>query len=69
MTSQTTHVYSNQGQIVVANRASGDLSILDASTGVVIGVVPLPTADDDDDGDDDGEATSDPTYVTYTPHD
>lgn len=46
---------SNQGQIVVANRGSGNLSILNETTGAVIDTVDLPAS----------AGMGDPTYVTY----
>jgi DNA-binding beta-propeller fold protein YncE len=43
----------NQGHVVVANRATGNLSILHESTGQVLGTVDLPA----------GDGTGDPTYI------
>ena len=46
-----------KGHFVIANRNSGDLSILNATNGNVIGQVTLPTGDN-------GE-TGEPTYLSF----
>lgn len=46
------------GKIVVANRGSGNISIIDAGDGDLIATVPLPQAD--------GENFPEPMYVVYT---
>ncbi|NEP17342.1 MAG: beta-propeller fold lactonase family protein [Leptolyngbya sp. SIO4C1] len=57
MTSQNIKINPKQGQIAVANRGSGSLSILNETTGSVIGTVDLPAGQDNTPGD--------PTYITY----
>jgi DNA-binding beta-propeller fold protein YncE len=49
---------SNQGKIVVANRGSGNISVIEARTGTLIATIDLPQAA--------GEATPEPMYVVYT---
>lgn len=46
------------GKIVVANRGSGSISIIDAGDGVLITTIPLPQAE--------GENYPEPMYVVYT---
>ncbi|MEM9161924.1 MAG: hypothetical protein AAGC54_02500 [Cyanobacteria bacterium P01_F01_bin.4] len=50
MTTENIKVNPRQGQVVIANRASGDLSILNEDTGAVIGTVDLPTGEDNTPG-------------------
>ncbi len=48
---------TNNGQIVIANRASGNISILDAQTGEELRTVDLPFSE--------GEKTPEPMYVYH----
>jgi DNA-binding beta-propeller fold protein YncE len=48
---------SRQGRVVVANRASGTISVIDATTDMLIGTHSLPA----------GDASPEPMYVVYTP--
>lgn len=57
MTTDIIKVNPRQGQIVTANRASGNLSILNEETGTVIGTVDLPTGEDNTPGE--------PMYMSY----
>lgn len=45
----------NAGEVVVANRASGTISVIDASTDQLVGTFPLPT----------GDNPPEPMYVSY----
>ncbi len=49
---------SGQGKIVVANRGSGNISVIDAASGTLLMNVPLPQAL--------GEDPPEPMYVVYT---
>jgi YVTN family beta-propeller protein len=49
---------SNQGKIVVANRGSGNISVIEARAGTLIATVDLPQAP--------GENIPEPMYVVYT---
>lgn len=57
MTADIIKVNPRQGQIVIANRASGNLSILNEDTGTVIGIVDLPTSE--------GDTPGEPMYISY----
>ncbi|EKU99201.1 hypothetical protein Lepto7375DRAFT_1219 [Leptolyngbya sp. PCC 7375] len=57
MTSSTIRINPRQGQIVVANRTSGNLSILNESTGNVIGTIDLPM--------DTNGTAGEPMYISY----
>ncbi len=50
-------MYPDAGQIVVANRNSGNLSVIDAENDKLLFNIPLPQAE--------GEAVPEPMYVTY----
>ena len=49
-------VVGPKGKVVVANRASGTISVIDARSDTLIGTYSLPT----------GESSPEPMYVTYS---
>jgi DNA-binding beta-propeller fold protein YncE len=48
---------ASRGRVVVANRGSGSISVIDAKTDALIGTYPLPS----------GDLAPEPMYVVYTP--